>query len=83
MAQHYQELQSREKLVLRRRCYQAYWIHKRLQEEFGSFGIDQLGGEQKLLAELQSQDLNLLEQYESLRQKLYKGGFDKYERHTN
>lgn len=71
MEQHYKELKSRNQLASRRRSYQAYWIHKRLQEEFGSFGIDRLGGEQTLLAQLQAQDLNMLEQYESLRQRLY------------
>jgi LAO/AO transport system kinase len=70
MEQHYKELQSRNQLAARRRSYQAYWIHKRLQEEFGSFGIDRLGGEQALLAQLQTRDLNLLEHYESLRQRL-------------
>ena len=55
----------------RRHSYQAYWIHKRLQEEFGSYGIDQLGGEEALLAQLQVQDLDLLEYYEVLRQRLY------------
>lgn len=70
MEQHYKELRSRNQLAARRQSYQAYWIHKRLQEEFGSFGIDRLGGEQTLLAQLQTQDLNLLEHYESLRQHL-------------
>jgi LAO/AO transport system kinase len=78
MAQHYESLQSRGQLTLRRRSYQAYWIHKRLQEEFGSFGIDRLGGEETLLAELQSQDMNLLKQYQSLRQRFY-DDFDQHE----
>jgi LAO/AO transport system kinase len=68
--QHGQELLSLNLMAQRRRSYQAYWIHKRLQEEFGSFGIDQLGGEHALLAKLQTQDLNLLEHYQSLRQEL-------------
>ena len=71
MEQHYAELQSQGQLAPRRRSYQAYWIHKRLQEEFGSFGIEQLGGEQALLAQLETQDLNLLDHYEVLRQGLY------------
>jgi len=74
MALHYQELQSRQQLESRHRAYQAYWIHKRLQEEFGRFGIEQLGGEKTLLAQLQAQELNLFEQYESLRQRLYTRG---------
>ncbi len=71
MAQHYNALKSQDQLAARRRSYQAYWIHKRLHEEFGSFGIEQLGGEHALLAQLQTQDLNLLEHYEALRQGLY------------
>jgi len=69
--QHHYELRSRHELASRRRSYQAYWIHKKLQEEFGSHGIDQLGGEEALLAQLQVQDRNLLEYYEALRQRLY------------
>lgn len=69
--QHHDELRSRNQLASRRLSYQAYWIHKRLQEEFGSFGVDQLGGEKALLAQLQVQDSNLLEYYEALRQRLY------------
>ena len=71
MEQHFNAITSQRQLAPRRRSYQAYWIHKRLQEEFGSFGIEQLGGEQALLAQLQAQDLNLLEHYEALRQSLY------------
>jgi GTPase len=67
---HYQLLRGRQ-LALRRKRYQAYWIHKRLLEEFGSFGIDQLGGEGALLAQLQTQDMNLYTQYDALRQRLY------------
>ena len=65
--QHYDTLTKQQQLVSRRRRYQAYWIHKRLQEEFGSFGIEQLGGEQLLLAQLAENDVNLLQHYESLR----------------
>jgi len=69
--QHHNEIRARDQLASRRRSYQAYWIHKRLQEEFGSFGIDQLGGEKSLLTQLQVQDLDLLEYYEALQQRLY------------
>jgi LAO/AO transport system kinase len=69
--QHYSELHSRHELASRRRSYQVFWVHKRLQEEFGSHGIDQLGGEEALLAQLQEQDSDLLEYYEVLRQRLY------------
>lgn len=69
--QHHNTLKIREQLVCRRHRYQAYWIHKRLLEEFGSFGIEQLGGEQSLLAQLESTDLNLLQHYESLRARVH------------
>ncbi len=46
-----------------------------LTEAFGAAAdhtdVDRLGGEAALLAQLQSQDMNLFEQYESLRQRLY------------
>jgi LAO/AO transport system kinase len=71
MERHYQELQSREQLESRRKSYQAYWILKKLQEEFGRYGIEQLGGEESLLAQLQVQKLNLFNQIESLQKRLY------------
>ena len=43
---------------------------KRLQEEFGSHGIERLGGEQALLAQLALDDLSLFEQHQALRQRL-------------
>jgi LAO/AO transport system kinase len=67
---HLQALRASGQLVARRHSYQAYWIHKRLLEEFGTFGIAQLGGESCLLTRLQSQPQNLLQQYETLRQQL-------------
>jgi putative protein kinase ArgK-like GTPase of G3E family len=79
MAHHHQSLQERKQLARRRRSYQAYWIHKRLEEEFGSFGIDKLGGEKALLEQLQSQDMDLFKQYDSLRQQCCNGEVDKHE----
>lgn len=73
MEQHQRLLHSHGQLFARRRSYQAYWIHKRLLEEFGTFGIEQLGGEQALLERLQKQDLDPIGQYESLRQRLRRG----------
>ncbi|MCB1688227.1 MAG: methylmalonyl Co-A mutase-associated GTPase MeaB [Halioglobus sp.] len=71
LEEHHQLLQSRQQLATRRKGYQAYWLHKRLLEEYGSAGIEKLGGEKQLLAELESQDMNLFKQYEALRQRLY------------
>jgi len=70
LAQHQRHLQSRGQLLLRRRSYQAFWIVKRLQEEFGNYGIAQLGGEQALLEQLQADSTLSFKQYESLRQRL-------------
>lgn len=70
MEQHYQQLRSRQQLAARRRGYQSYWLHKRLQEEFGNTGIERLGGEKALLAQLQAQDMNLYEEYDTLLQRL-------------
>ena len=68
--QHYRELDSRKQVALRRRSYQAYWIYKQLREEFGSSGIEYLGGESELMAQLQARDLPLMHHFETLRQRL-------------
>jgi LAO/AO transport system kinase len=70
IALHHQQLQAGGQLAKRRQAYQAHWIVKRLQEEFGSFGIDRLGGEQHLLAQLQTVQRDFLTQYELLRQQI-------------
>jgi|AntAceMinimDraft_5_1070358.scaffolds.fasta_scaffold00028_24 LAO/AO transport system kinase len=70
LEKHYQQLVSGGRLSARRRGYQSYWLHKRLQEEFGNAGIERLGGEKALLVKLQAQDMNLYEEYETLRQLL-------------
>ena len=41
---------------------------KRLQEEYGSAGIERLGGPERLQDTLLEQDETLFEQYEALRQ---------------
>ena len=79
LEQHYQILLSNQQLTPRRKSYQSYWLHKRLLEEFGSFGIEKLGGEKHLLAELQAQDMNLFKQHEALRQRLYPDTPDTHE----
>jgi LAO/AO transport system kinase len=71
MEQHHILLQSQHALEPRRQRYQGQWIIKRLQEEFGSFGIKTLGGEPEILAQLQAQAVPLFEQYEKLRQRLH------------
>jgi len=68
MEQHHDLLLSRNALGPRRQRYQAQWILKRLLEEFGSFGIERLGGEQAVFSRLETQNLALFEQYEQFRQ---------------
>jgi LAO/AO transport system kinase len=69
LEQHHDMLLSRNALGPRRRRYQAQWILKRLQDEFGSFGIARLGGEQEIFSQLEAQNLALFEQYEQFRQR--------------
>jgi LAO/AO transport system kinase len=70
LAEHHAILVSGNQLQPRRRHYQARWILKRLQEEFGSHGIDRLGGEQAVFRQLVGDDQSLFEQFETLRQQL-------------
>lgn len=67
---HHQHLLAMDMLRERRRGYQAAWIVKRLRGEFGSHGLEQLGGEQVLLRELAVEPTSLYEQYEVLRSRL-------------
>lgn len=71
LAQHHAVLVECGQLNARRRDYQAQWILKRLREEFGTHGIEQLGGEQAVAKDLISQHQSLLEQYQSFRQRLH------------
>ena len=64
---HHQHLLARDTLLERRRGYQAAWIVKRLREEFGSHGLNQLGGEQRLKRDLAAEPTSLYERYEKLR----------------
>jgi LAO/AO transport system kinase len=70
LAQHHAILVQGGELNTRRRDYQAHWILKRLQEEFGTHGIEKLGGEQAITVQLVTQQQSLLEQYQSFRQQL-------------
>ena len=70
LAEHHAILVSTNQLQERRRRYQARWILKRLEEEFGSHGIGRLGGEQEILQQLVGDDQSLFEQFEALRQQL-------------
>lgn len=70
LAMHYKMLLDSKRLHIRRREYQAHWLLKRLQDEFGTAGIARLGGEQSLLNQLAADTRSLFEQYEAMRQRL-------------
>ena len=70
MAQHHSHLVTSQALASRRHGYQVNWVLKRLEDEFGSFGLKQLGGAAGVMAELQRPNINLYGHYEALRQRL-------------
>lgn len=70
LAAHAKVLRDSKCLHRRRWGYQARWLLKRLQEEFGSRGLEQLGGEQALLRQLAADERSLFEQLDALRQRL-------------
>jgi LAO/AO transport system kinase len=70
LAEHHAILVADNQLQQRRQNYQARWILKRLQEEFGSHGINRLGGEQKVLQLLVAGNQSLFEQFEAYRHRL-------------
>jgi LAO/AO transport system kinase len=74
LSEHRKVLGVSDELQTRRQRYQAQWILKRLQDEFGSHGVNQLGGETALLQQLTQQNLSLFEQHETLRQLLLQPG---------
>ncbi len=53
-----------------RQGFQAEWIIKRLLEEFGRFGLEQLGGRSRLLSDLLEAQGPPFEQYDALRHRL-------------
>jgi len=66
---HRQWLIRQNQLNPRRKKFQAEWVLKRLNEEFGRFGVNALGGADALLTELALADSAPFEQYEALRQR--------------
>ncbi len=57
-------------LAVRRKRFQAEWIVKRLRDEFGRFGITQLGGEPALFTALTQRRGSPFDQYDALREQL-------------
>ncbi len=70
LEQHRAWLTTHNLLQERRRNFQAEWIYKRLREEFGNFGIKQLGGEPRLFARLIQDNGWSLTHYDQLRTRL-------------
>jgi LAO/AO transport system kinase len=71
LERHHALLVAQGDIAARRRHYQARWILKRLQEEFGSFGIARLGGEPALLRRLPDSPGSMFTQHDRLRQRLF------------
>lgn len=67
---HHQHLLTQGCLHSSRRASHAAWISKRLRDEFGSHGIDQLGGPASLDRQLQTDDTPLFDRFEQLRRQL-------------
>ncbi len=67
---HFQNLLQNKLLKHRRRGYQAHWIVSRLREEFGSHGVERLGGEAAIAEQIQSETPDLYSQYDALRRQL-------------
>lgn len=70
LAEHHSLLLTSQALAARRQSYQTHWVLKRLEDEFGRFGIQQLGGAAGVVKELQRPNINLYGHYEALRQRL-------------
>ena len=70
LALHGNTLRDEGHLLDRRRRYRDHWIFKRLQEEFGSYGIASLDGEQAITEKLAASELSLFELHQALRQQL-------------
>lgn len=70
LEEHHASLRQRGVVESRRAKHQAYWVIKRLANEFGSAGIARLGGEQALLTTLCSQNGDAFAQYAHCRQQL-------------
>jgi len=71
LARHHRWLEDHDLLRAGRRRIQAQWILKRLGDELGRFGIDRLGGEEQIEAELIQSKGSLLEQYDNLQSRFF------------
>jgi len=70
LERHHRQLVENGLLRSRRNRYQAHWVLRRLQAEYGRSGLAALGHEDKLLTELEQEPANPFVQFESLRRRL-------------
>lgn len=68
LAAHRQSLVDSGTFLEQRRAHQANWVVKQLEQEFGRFGLNKLGGEQQVLADLREASRNPFEHYARLRE---------------
>lgn len=67
---HHGWLESRQLIEARRKAFQTAWLLKRLRQEFGSFGVEQLRAANGDLDPLGNDDGSPFEHYENLRTRL-------------
>lgn len=70
LAAHRQSLVDSGVLVEQRREHQANWVVRQLEQEFGRFGLNKLGGEQQVLTHLRDASRNPFEHYARLRDQI-------------
>ncbi len=70
LAAHRQSLVDSGVFVDQRRDHQANWVVRQLEQEFGRFGLNKLGGEQQVLASLRDASRNPFEHYARLREEI-------------
>ena len=79
---HRRWLLNHNQLNARRRQFQAEWVLKRLDDEFGRFGINALGGADAIKRELERSESSPFEQFELLCQRFLEGWGGKRKRQT-
>ncbi len=75
-------LLKQAQLIPRRKKFQAEWVLKRLDEEFGRFGVETLGGASSLMAELAQAEHSPFEQYDALRHRFLRNWKSRLEERT-
>lgn len=70
LQRHHQAVVSGGLLRQRRQGYQAHWLLRRIEEQFGRAGVAQLGGDAVLLKEFENTPGNPLDQYHACVERL-------------